>query len=285
MRPDGSTLPGCTWRRSCCAAAVVLCFVVPSPVGSNVARLGVLFAGPALLTCAVPVSALGRAAVVGLVAWQVYGPATEVAKSVATPSAPSVYAPLLAQLDRRHAATGRVEIVPTATRWEVVNVAVRFPLARGWESQLDRQRNPLFFGDAPLTARTYHAWLRRNAVRLVVVPRMPLAQWGRREARLVVSGLPYLRPVWRDADWRLYAVKDPTALADGPATGVTMTHDAITVTAPGTVTLRAQYTPYWTVTAGRACVRPSGHRRTRIRVRAPGRVVITARLGDGSRCR
>lgn len=268
-------------------AAVVVCFVVPSPVGSNVVRLGVLFAGPALVTCAVPVSTLARAAVVALVAWQAYGPVTEVAKSVATPSDPSVYAPLLAQLDRRHATAGRVEIVPTATRWEVVNVAVRFPLARGWESQLDRQRNPLFFGDAPLDARSYHSWLRRNAVRFVVIPRIPLAQWGRREARLVVSGLAYLRPVWRDPDWALYAVTDPTALAAGPAAGVTMTHDAITftATAPGTVTLRAQYTPYWTVTAGRACVRPGGRRLTRVRVDAPGRVVVTARLGDGSRCR
>lgn len=264
---------------------VVLCFVLPSPVGSNVARLGVLFGGPILLTVAGPrLATLARTAVVLLAGWQAYGPVTEVVKSARTPSEASVYAPLLTELARHGAGAGRVEIVPTATRWEVVRVSARFPLARGWESQLDRERNPLFFDRMPLTAARYHAWLRRNAVRLVVVPRMPLERWGHRAARL---GLPYLRPVWSNPAWQIYAVTDPAPPASGPAADVALTPDAITFTptAAGAVTLRVENTRYWTVTTGRACVGRTGRRVVRVRVRVRGPVVMTARLGGGTPCR
>lgn len=33
--------------------------------------------------------------------------------------------------------------MPSATRWETVYVAERYPLARGWETQLDRARNAI----------------------------------------------------------------------------------------------------------------------------------------------
>ena len=47
-------------------------------------------------------------------------------------------------------------------------MAPRFPLARGWERQLDIKYNGLFYG-APLTPATYEAWLHELAVRFVAV--------------------------------------------------------------------------------------------------------------------
>ena len=47
--------------------------------------------------------------------------------------------------------------------------APRFPLARGWERQLDIADNPLFYGGA-LTGTRYERWLKRLAVRYVAVP-------------------------------------------------------------------------------------------------------------------
>jgi hypothetical protein len=42
-------------------------------------------------------------------------------------------------------------------------------------------------------------------------------QAGVEEGALVSKGLPYLKEVWHDDSWRLFAVEDPTPLADPPA--------------------------------------------------------------------
>ena len=56
-----------------------------------------------------------------------------------------------ASRSRSRAATGRrAEIAP------------QFPLARGWERQLDAGRNPIFYGGV-LTRLTYANWLAENA--------------------------------------------------------------------------------------------------------------------------
>ena len=52
--------------------------------------------------------------------------------------------------------------------------AEHVPLARGWQRQLDREANALFYGDRPLNAARYLAWLRANAVRWVALPDAPL---------------------------------------------------------------------------------------------------------------
>ena len=48
----------------------------------------------------------------------------------------------------------RIEIPFTRFHWETYVVAPRYPLARGWERQLDIKDNPLFYS-GPLTAATY----------------------------------------------------------------------------------------------------------------------------------
>ena len=55
------------------------------------------------------------------------------------------YEPLLGFLDDVGAEDGRIEVVPTARHWEAAYVAATFPIARGWERQLDIRFNALFY--------------------------------------------------------------------------------------------------------------------------------------------
>ena len=202
-------------------AAIVACYLIPNPVGSNIARLGVLAACPILLArTSAPRSLLARATLAAMIAWQLFGPITETAKSFATPSRTSIYAPLLDQLAVVGADSGRIEIVPTATRWEVARVGQRFALARGWESQLDRQRKPPFYGAAPLDSADLRSLARRqrrpfrgpavDAARALE----PRGGAARRRAASRTSGR-----FWQEGPWTLFAVAGAPSLTRGPAVG------------------------------------------------------------------
>ena len=85
-------------------------------------------------------------------------------------------------------------------------VAPEFPLARGWERQLDTNYNPLFY-DGTLTPARYDAWLHQLAVRYVAVSDANLDYSAKQEVALIDRGLPYLRLVLRTRHWRVYAVR------------------------------------------------------------------------------
>ena len=267
-----------------CAAA----YVLATPLGGNVTRLGALVAGP------VAVGALSghrRPALVAAIAlplayWQVYPAARDVARAAGDPSvATAYYAPLLRFLQRRPG-TFRVEIPFTANHWEAARVAPQIPLARGWERQLDRRFGAPFY-DGALTAARYRAWLDEHAVAYVALADVALDYAGRDEARLLERGLPYLRRVWHNAHWRVFAVRDPVALVQGPAAGpIRLTADGFQLTArrPGTALVRVRHTRWWRVTAGRACVQGGPGGMTAIRVFAAGQVRVQARL-DRTSCR
>jgi hypothetical protein len=168
-------------------------------------------------------------------------------------------------------------------------------LARGWQRQLDVDRNPLFY-DGRLTAARVRRWLDREAVAFVAVPRVGFDAAGETEARLVTAGrVPGLRLVWRSPDWRLYAVDGARPLAaPGPA-GATVTAldpDEVRLHArrPGEVRLAVRFTPYWRLAEGRGCVRRGPDDRTLLRLKAAGavRLVTTFALGriraQGPRC-
>jgi len=261
-----------------CTAA----FALDTPVGGNAARLGALCAGPlfALVLWRRRPLALALLAL-PLLYWQWTAAIHDVRVTHGDPSVErAFYAPLLAQLERRGAdpADGRLEIPFTKLHWESRWVAPRYPLARGWERQLDHKVNPVFYA-GELTPARYAAWLRRSAVRWVALPDTRLDYSARREGALVAAGLPFLREVWRDGDWRLFEVRDPAPLAAGAGARVTRaTSDGVTlsVARPGTVRLRMHWTPYWQVEAGDACVAPApapgGEDQTQLRVRRAGEV-------------
>lgn len=69
---------------------------------------------------------------------------------------------------------------------------------------------------------------------------------GERERALIERGMPYLDLIWSDANWRLYAVENPTPIADPPALVRRAEQGAITldVLRPGRVLVRLPYSPW-----------------------------------------
>ena len=195
-------------------------------MGGNVDRLGALVAGPLAACVLFPRAPRGRLLLVALAPlmlyWQIKAPLSDYRAVRGNPSVKaSFYAPLLAELRRLDVGYGarpaRLEVVPTAAHWEARWVAPHVMLARGWERQLDRERNSLFYEGPPLTAATLHRWLLEQGVSLVALPDATLDYSGTAEARLLRAGPPaYLREVWRAPRWRLFALADPAPLLSAP---------------------------------------------------------------------
>jgi hypothetical protein len=247
-----------SWRavRRCAEVyglGILLTWAIPSQVGSNVERLSLLFGGVVLLALA-PLVARGTrrftvlvVAFVVVAGWQIGKPTYDVIATKPDAAWAHQLAPLVHQLKHVDADRGRVEVVPVRSHREASALMPYVNLARGWNRQADTDRNPLFYRDGGLTSATYHDWLRRWAVRYVVLPTDedpdPAA---RDEARLVRSGLPYLRMVWSDDNWRLYRVVDPLPLAAPPAQGARAEAGGLTVTVkkPGAVLVRVPWSPW-----------------------------------------
>lgn len=273
-------------------------FLVDTPMGSNTARLGATFAGP-LLVCAAlrPTAGHGRRALiaglaVAMAAWQWLAPVREVVKGTTDPSTRAAYhAPVAAFLRAQGGPVGRVEVPFTQGHWEAVHLGSTFALARGWETQLDTRYNALFY-DGTVGVSTYRAWLRRNGVRWVAVPDVPLDPSGLKEAALIALGLPYLRLRHRTAHWAIYEVRGATALTRGPATLTRLDRGGFTLHArrPGAVTVRVRFTPYWLAAQPGACVARARGGWTLVRAARPGPLRVRATfaadrvLRHGSRC-
>jgi hypothetical protein len=269
------------------ASAGIAAYVVPTPIGNNVTRLGPLVAGP-LIVCALaaarerPRRATLAAAAVCLpllaysAAWPAYRDAAKVSGDPAAQR--SYYTPLDEYLARAGGPPGRVEIPFTRAHWESAAVAARFPLARGWERQLEIERYPIFYGAAPLNAASYGRWLIANGVRWVAVPDAKLDFSGLPERQLIDRGLPYLKLRWRSAHWRVYEHTGPSALAvpDGRARMALTRLDAggfaLRVDRPGSALVRVRWTPYWR--AAGACVEPARGGWTRVTATRPGTVDV-----------
>jgi hypothetical protein len=298
-------------------AACVASLAVHSPLGDNIERYGVLLAGP-LLVCAVgvdprprplatrrprgqrayPGSSLKVAAVLcGIALWTVWGPVREtaaVAGDIST--SPSYYVPVerfVAGVETSPAPPVRVEVPFTRGHWEAAWLAPRVSLARGWEKQLDERYDGVLLSPG-LTAQRYLSWLHEQAVSYVALPDAPLDPSSAAEGRLVRAGLPYLREVLATRHWRIYAVRDPTPLAQGPGALTAMGHDwfALRARSPGGFLVRVRYTRYWTVTRGAACVSAAPGGWTAVTARRAGAVTVAARFSlgralglDGSACR
>ncbi|MBC3983487.1 MFS transporter [Streptomyces sp. AC536] len=241
--------------------AVVLVWAIPSQIGSNITRFGMIFGGVVLLAMVPPFAmprlslsrALSRkwAALTVAIAVVTIGQASQstadVIKTTPSQSWSRELEPLLDQLDRAGAERGRVEVIPARSHVESSTIAPHYNLARGWNRQADKGRNPIFYEEGRLTPDSYRAWLGRWAVHFVVLPtRDRLDGAGEAEAELVAAGQPYLDEVWSDANWKLYRVKDPTPLADGAATVRRAAAEELTieVAKPGPVLLRVPYSPW-----------------------------------------
>jgi hypothetical protein len=299
------------------ALALAGAFLLSTPVGGNADRLGALLAGP-IAACTLT----GRHRIGGrplallvlapfLAYWQLNSSVSDFASAVSDRSVhASYYAPLLRRLgalgvtDPAH--PKRIELVATANHWEAAFVAPHVAIARGWERQLDRSRNALFYeGSGELSAARYHAWLQQQAISYVALPDATLDYSGVAEGRLLeglnaghTPGAPagppaYLHEIWRSDHWRLFAVADAPPLAQPPSVLTRLGSDSFTLRVPaaGTYTVRVHFTPYWALAGGHGCVRQGADDWTQVQARGPGslRVVIAfspARvLEHGPRCR
>lgn len=283
-------------------ACTLLAFVVASPMGSNASRLGVAFAGPLLLCGVLPRDGgarrrrLALAAVVPLLAWQWWAPVRETIKGAGDPSTRLAYfTPMLGFLaGRAEAAPLRVEVPFTRLHWEAVYVARRTSLARGWETQLDVKYNGLFHGRraSRLTAGRYGAWLRREGVRYVALPDVPLDPSGVAEAGLIRRGLPFLRAVFHGRHWTVFEVRGDPGLADGVGRLTRIGPQSFTLRArrAGTTLVRVRHTPYWRIASGHGCVSRAAGGWTLVRATRAGAITVTATfdprllLDGGPRC-
>jgi len=267
-------------------AAVLACYVIPSAIGVNIVRLATSV-GLSMMVVLVPTimrrrawaaRAIFLAAVVSLALGE-WVPAGGALLGSRNPESSSAYfRPLMSYLVPHDRPLGRIEVVPTATHWESVYVALRLPLARGWERQLDTQDNPIFYVPGRLDANSYRAWLQRNGVRYVALSNAPLDYIAGPEARLVRSGrVPGLRLVWLNANWRVYAVAGASGIVSGPGTLVSESGQQLVLDAqqPGTLLVRVRFASGWRVSAGRASLGRSPGGWLALSVREPGRVRLT----------
>jgi len=253
---------------------VLLTLAVPSLIGSNAARLGELLIGPLLVGLGSPRHRwlLGPALIAAAV-WQVAQPAADLAQGNAPPFAPQTAA-LVRELGALRADTARVEAVPQYGHWESQELADAAPLARGWERQLDVERNPLFY-DGSLSPATYRDWLQYNAIRYAALSTATPDPAAAGEASIIRAGQPWLIPVWHDRYWRLYLVTGTSPLASPPAT-VTGTNPAqitLRMTRAGTTVIRVHWSSL--LRADGAVVARDGPW-TSLTARRPGRYVLYA---------
>jgi len=267
------------------AAASIVVYVIPSPIGHNLVRASV-FLVPLMLVAAARVGFrprwLALPAVAAAIAANVvpYLPMIGVRSSTAD-AAPAFWQPVIAFVRARDASNFRVEVVPTANHWEAYFLPLAgVALARGWYRQLDIADNPELYAPT-LTPHAYRAWLRREGVRYVVVPKLPLeAIDATREAAVVRARGSGLRKVWNGRDATIYELPHATPLLTGPG-AATITHldsNVIvgSVSLPGRYLLRVHFSPYSAITRGSVCIAPTPSRLTRVVARKAGPFTIAA---------
>jgi hypothetical protein len=277
------------------AGMAILAFAIPSPLGSNCARLALIAAGP-LLACALSGRrAIVLAAAAPLLLFWSWAPSAQDLEGVGGPSASAAYyAPLESFLARHDEPPARVEIPFTKQHWEAVYVARHFMLARGWERQLDRGENPIFYQGPhhALDPTAYLRWLRAAGVRFVAVPDAALDDSARAEVALIASGPPYLDRVWSSRHWTAYAVRDATPMLSGPGKLLSVRPDSFTldVERPGRFLMRLHFSPYWQLHKEAGCVMRGRNGWTRLQMSRIGTQQVTTDFGldrtlsHGRRC-
>jgi hypothetical protein len=212
---------------------VLLAFALPTPVGSNSTRLSLLFA--------LPIAAsfihwrnrsLTVLALAGVLALQLPVGIATVASTGRVSGYSSYYTPVIDEIKARGPLTGRVEVPEMAGHWDSVYLARGVPLARGWLRQTDVRLNDAVFYKRKPTVATYHTFLVDNAVQYVALPDAELTQYGKNERALIATNLNYLNPIWRNAHWTLYEVRDFAPLVDPPGRVISQQPDAIVISVP-----------------------------------------------------
>jgi hypothetical protein len=258
-------------------ALTIAMYLVPSPIGSNVTRLPMLYAVPVIAAMStVDVRFLAGALVV-LTWWQPPLTSQSVGNSGEQTAQSAFYSPLI---DKVHTLgpVGRIEVVPLADHWDAAYIANAVPLARGAERQVDVARNPIFYGSS-LAPDTYLTWLYRNAVGYVALPTSAkLDSSGREESHLIAAHPQYLKKIWANADWTLYRVVGAQQLVSGAGVLVSSGPTGVTfdTTSSGRLTVRVRWSRWLTLSGPDACFARGPGDWVTVRVGEPGRYRISS---------
>jgi hypothetical protein len=241
------------------ALAVLVVYVHPGPVGSNIERLAVLFTAPVLICCTRLPRALLLVALVLVGWWTVRTPLSDLHHASTLAAERTSAASLVGVLHGLGPVTGRVEVVPFVDHGEAATVAAAWPLARGWERQVDVSRDSVLY-DGPLTAARYRAWLNAHAVQYVALGRGRHDFGAQHELTLLAHPPPYLVPVHVDREWTVWRVTNTHPIVGTPGRLISITAAALTLSRPaaGDVTVTVQPSRWWRVSGG-ACIVGSGH--------------------------
>ncbi|MFC3576615.1 glycosyltransferase family 87 protein [Streptomyces yaanensis] len=270
------------WSGVVYAVGTVLVYLIPSPIGTNVERFAELFAPAALLAVLLTAPRLRTlrrslliAALVFSVFWVGRKTVSDLYVSTTVPAWAADTGGVIRALEGLGADRSRVEVVPARNHREATALAPHVNMARGWNRQLDVERGRLFY-DGTFSAATYRSWLDRWAVGFVVLPLGKPDGPAEQEARLVRENRPaWLEPVWQDAHWRVYRVREAVPLVSAPATvlGTTSTEMEVRMPRAGSVTVRIAYSPWLHAESG--CLSREGEF-ARLTVTSPGAYRISS---------
>ena len=259
--------------------AAVAAFVVPTAIGENIARLRFVALPLAALVLALrhwrPVV---PAALVLLLAaiWNISPLAIGAARASQDPSATAAYwAPAISYLKPRLGPSYRVEAVDTRGHWEAAYLPqAGIPIVRGWFRQDDFPADSLLYH--PLRAKQYVAWLRRLAVKYVVLTEAPPDYSSVHEVALLQSVPAGLRLVRQTASMRIFEVTHPMGIVTGAPGARVVGFDSASATLdlprPGAYHLSLRFSPYWTPSRG--CLRSDGRGLMTLHTRLDGIVTL-----------
>jgi hypothetical protein len=230
--------------------AIMTFYLVPAAVGQNMTRLVWIAAVPVVIGYSTQSAKRVAALAAVLSLWPVGDLVGQLQMSEAPSAAASFYRPVRAEISRERALAGpiaageRVEVVDTENHWGSVYLS-GLSVARGWDRQVDRSANPVFYEPGALTAASYRPWLNQLAVGWVALPAAHYDYAAVQEATLVRSGLPYLTLTWSNPQWRLYRVDAAKPLISG-ASLLSVGPDGIALRtkAAATVNVHLRWSPY-----------------------------------------
>ena len=264
------------------AAYGIVCiavFLVPGELGGNVARVQYAAVPVALLVLALrgwrPLGLVVPLAAVACV-WNLGALAGNLERSsVDQARDPAYWAETTAFLHHHLTLDYRVEAVDTVGHWPAVYLPeAGVPLARGWFRQDDFPLNRILY--APSGPRAYRSWLRRMAVRYVVLPDVQPDYSSEDEAELLRSGRSGLPVVLRTQHVVVFRVPGAHPLVTGPSRARVLrlraTRAVIAVDGPGTYRIAIRYSPYWQPSIG--CLARAPHGMLELTVPHRGRIVL-----------
>ena len=247
-------------------AACLLSYVVPSPLGENVARIRFVALPIAVLIFSLrswrpaPVAAV---ALVLAAVWNLspHAWSFERGRNEQRAAQASYWQPAIEFLDERLTPSYRVEVVDTAGHWAAVHLPqAGIPLVRGWYRQDDFPQNEILY--TGLDRASYLKWLRGLGVRYVVLPEAPTDYSAKHEERLLRSGRSGLVPVFTTEDLSVFEVPAARPLVTGPAgaevLGVGQAHMIVRLERPGRYRVAIRHSPYWRSDAGCVSKGPDG---------------------------